>query len=159
MPTAVAPPSGGTTLPLAGATYDTAGTPPLPWSREITGEIGIHTRGAGVRLWLRMARRADVAPMDAALEFAELAEQWHDDTDDIASISRAISHAAYLKIINIGTPVLPLILRDLRDSGGFWFPALEAITRVRLGAEAERHSYRLLRALWIRWGEERGLLS
>jgi hypothetical protein len=39
-----------------------------------------------------------------------------------------IEQPAYRQIIGLGPAVLPLLLRDLRETGRFWFPALNAIT-------------------------------
>ncbi len=99
------------------------------------------------------------AGADASLEFRRKAAEWHAETDDLASVARMVSHPAYLRIINIGKPVLPLILEDLRDNGGFWFPALEAIAGASVGTDEERANFRLLRQAWLRWGESRGLLA
>jgi hypothetical protein len=93
-----------------------------------------------------------------ALEFQDLAVKWHEDTEDLASSARVVAHPAYLRIIGLGTSILPQLLRDLRDNGGLWFPALEAITGVTLGTAGERQRYRDLRQLWLAWGHEANLI-
>ena len=61
--------------------------------------------------------------------FHELAQQWRDETGMSSSVSEKLRHPAYRKIIEMGEPVLPHVLRELRDRPGFWFEALRAITK------------------------------
>jgi hypothetical protein len=133
----------------------TVGTSFLPERREVTG--GLRLPGLGIRHWIRESRNAEAGPLDLALEFQELAAKWHEDTEDLAASARVVAHPAYLRIISLGRPILPQLLRDLHDNGGLWFPALEAITGVALGTVEERKSYRDLRQLWLDWGHEANL--
>lgn len=96
--------------------------------------------------------------VDVATEFRALAARWHAETDDLSSALRAVSHAAYLRIIGLGEPAISLILHDLSENGGLWFPALEAITGASLGSDTERKSYAITRDFWLLWGREHGYL-
>jgi hypothetical protein len=97
------------------------------------------------------------AAEDRAEEFIALAENWKRDTKHVSLISRKILHPAYLRIIGMGQPALPFILRELRDRPGHWFVALRAIDNVDpvpAGASPEE-----ARELWLRWGRAANLLD
>ena len=58
-------------------------------------------------------------------EFRALANQWHRETDHHSSTSIIQSHAALQKIVRMGAPAVPLILRELNEGrDGHWFQAL-----------------------------------
>ncbi len=98
-------------------------------------------------------------PLDMEGTFRELAEQWHRETDYLSSISKKINHPAYRAIIDMGNPVVPLLLRELRDRPGLWFEALKKITgETPVPAEAKSDP-RQAREAWLRWGQEKGLIE
>ncbi|MFZ0704531.1 MAG: hypothetical protein WAM71_02925 [Candidatus Korobacteraceae bacterium] len=84
--------------------------------------------------------------------FKQLVEQWQSETWFKSSLSKRISHPAYLKIIGLGKEALPWILRELRDEPDHWFPALEAITREDHAPNAKNPQE--LRTAWLAWGEK-----
>jgi hypothetical protein len=53
--------------------------------------------------------------------FNELADSWHRETDFLSSSSGITSNENYLRIISMGKQVIPLILKDLKERGGFWY--------------------------------------
>ena len=61
--------------------------------------------------------------------FLELAEKWPYDTEMFSSPTKKLNHPAYQKIISIGKPVIPLILRELERQPDHWFMALTAIAK------------------------------
>jgi len=94
---------------------------------------------------------------DLKTEFEELVRSWSTDTAHLSSPIKLIKHPAYQRLIDLGPPVLPLILRDLAESGRFWFPALNAITGENpVPDDAAGDIERMTRA-WIEWGRENGL--
>ena len=92
-----------------------------------------------------------------ALRFGELASRWHRETGGISAPARVTSNDAYLRIIALGERVVPLILRDLRDQGGFWYPALRAITGQWPVPAHAVGKPRLMKEAWFRWARERGI--
>lgn len=129
--------------------------------REKNGEGGLRLPIGSLRTWWQVTNRREApraAPLDLALEFLELATKWHEETDDIASAYRTIAHPAYLRVIAKGRPFLPFVLADLRETGALWFPALTAITNLRLGTEEERRSAQVLTELWLEWGRRANLI-
>ncbi|SRR5258707_7113687 len=98
-----------------------------------------------------------MAEVDAA--FAELALKWSADTAHLSSPTELMEHPAYVRIIGLGPAVLPLLLRDLQESGRFWFPALHAITGENpVPDEAAGDVHRMSEA-WLDWGRRNGLLE
>ncbi len=87
--------------------------------------------------------------------FRALADQWREETGMLSSMSKKLAHPAYQKIIALGEPAVPLILRELRDRPGFWFEALKAITRQSPVPPDERTDPRRVRERWLNWGKEK----
>jgi hypothetical protein len=80
---------------------------------------------------------------------------WIEETGHLSSITKAMMHPSYLRIIGMGRDVLPLLLSELKSSPEHWFVALNAITGedpVPDGA-----SFGEAVSAWINWGEERHL--
>jgi hypothetical protein len=89
--------------------------------------------------------------------FAELALTWSAATAHLSSPTSLMEHPAYRQIIGLGPAVLPLLLRDLRETGRFWFPALYAITGENpVPDEAAGDTPRMTEA-WLDWGRRNGL--
>lgn len=90
--------------------------------------------------------------------FQDLVTIWREETGMLSSPVQKAIHRAYLEIIGLGPIVLPLIFRELRDRGGHWFYALEAITHfnpVPPGAEGDT---RCMKAAWLSWGTMHGYI-
>jgi hypothetical protein len=93
---------------------------------------------------------------DESLEevFSALASQWKKETWFLSSPRRRISHPAYLKVIGLGAPAIPLLIRELRDNPDQWVYALEAITREDPAPNAQ--SLAESRAAWLAWANQHG---
>jgi hypothetical protein len=64
---------------------------------------------------------------------------------------------AYQKIIAMGEPAIPLILREMKERPAHWFTALRAIAKSppeNEGADMGRAT-----AAWLKWGQERDYLD
>ena len=85
-------------------------------------------------------------------QFSRLTKQWHTETDGHSSPSRIVSNQAYLKIISLGKSVIPMILDELREKGGYWYPALRALTDENPVPESARGRTRLMKEAWLDWG-------
>lgn len=86
--------------------------------------------------------------------FDGLVSQWKDGTWFVSSIKKRISHPAFLKIIGLGSPAIPLILDELRREPDYWSYALEAITREDAAPYAR--NLQELRQAWLLWGQQHG---
>ena len=105
-----------------------------------------------------------MAPAEAPAEtmeerFRRLAAAWHRETGMLSSFSKKIQHPAYREIIAMGEAVVPLILRELRDSPDHWFVALKAITKQTPVPAQDRTDPKKVREAWLNWGRERGYLE
>jgi hypothetical protein len=90
-------------------------------------------------------------------EFRDLAARWREDTEHLSSTS-VFTHPAYQRIIGMGRPVVPLLLRDLPQSQSHWFWALRAITGENPVAPADAGNVQKMMNAWLAWGEEHGLV-
>jgi len=91
-------------------------------------------------------------------EFRQLVEKWHTEVMFVSSTTERIMHSAYQRIIGMGPVVVPLMLRELKDHGGHWFWALEAITGENPTGTENEGNVRRLREAWLKWGVERGMI-
>ena len=66
-------------------------------------------------------------PVPLDQKFANLAAQWRQETRHLSLISDIVMNMAYQKIIGMGTPVVELILQDLKRQPDHWFWALRSI--------------------------------
>ena len=60
--------------------------------------------------------------------FRQMVSEWKKEASILSSPRAITSHRAYQRIIDMGEPALPLIFNDMKSSGGWWYPALRAIT-------------------------------
>ena len=97
--------------------------------------------------------------LSAAEDFAELAEWWQTDTADLSSTTKRIAHPAYQRIIGLGKPVVPVLLRELKVQPNFWFHALRSITGADPVADEDRGSLAAMAVAWVEWGRENGYLE
>ena len=92
--------------------------------------------------------------LSAVGKFSRLATQWDRDTLNVSSVTSLVLHPAYQQIIGMGKAALPLILRELRTSGGHWFWALHAITGVDPVRSVDRGKYEQMKQAWLTWAAE-----
>ena len=90
--------------------------------------------------------------------FEELALTWSAGTAHLSSPGKLIEHPAYRQIIGLGPSVLPLILRDLQETGRFWFPALGAITGENPVPDHAAGDVERMTDAWLQWGRANGLI-
>lgn len=88
--------------------------------------------------------------------FYELVAQWREETGGLSSPRSITNHPAYQQIIEMGTPVLRLIFKELRENGGWWYPALRALTGTNPVPDSARGRPSLNDKAWLEWGEENG---
>ncbi len=88
--------------------------------------------------------------------FLQLAEQWRRETGMLSVVSKMVIHPAYQRIIGMGQPVVPLLLRELEREPDHWFWALQAITGENPVQPAQRGNLEEMAAAWLGWGREHG---
>lgn len=89
--------------------------------------------------------------------FQTLAARWRRETQMLSSVAMKVAHPDYDKIVEMGMPVVPLILHELRDRPGFWFVALERITGAKPAAGAK--GFEAAVESWLKWGRDQGYLN
>ena len=103
-----------------------------------------------------MQPKAKTTP-ELEASFNALAGQWERETCYWSFSSQRVWNIAYMKIINLGKPVLPLIFRELESSGNSdWHHALEVITGANPVAEDMRGKRGATKGAWLQWAREHG---
>lgn len=95
-------------------------------------------------------------PSDLEETFLQLAEQWRQETGMISLVSKIVMHPTYQRIIGMGQPVVPLILRELEQEPDHWFWALQSITGANPVEPQQRGRLRQMAGAWIQWGKDCG---
>lgn len=90
--------------------------------------------------------------------FRSLADDWSRSTGHISSVDDLVSHPSYQEIVRLGWDVVPLLLVDLKENQRFWFPALNAITKLRPFDPGDAGNGRRMTDAWIKWGQRKGLI-
>ena len=88
--------------------------------------------------------------------FSLLATKWKNETGPLSNITKKCTHPAYQQIIGMGWEVLPLILRDLKESKADWFWALTAITGANPISEEIAGNVTQMTEAWLRWARAKG---
>ena len=91
--------------------------------------------------------------------FVELVAEWRRGTGGLSSPMAIASHPAYQQIIKMGETALPMIFQELRENGGWWYPALRALTGRNPVPEAAKGRPPLNREAWLEWGRRDGYLQ
>jgi hypothetical protein len=89
-------------------------------------------------------------------KFRQLASVWRAETAYVSSSSDLVSHPAFQEIVRMGSPIIPLLLRELEDRTGHWHRALRQITGADPVQPADRGNLDKEAEAWLRWGKEQG---
>jgi hypothetical protein len=89
-------------------------------------------------------------------EFNELVNKWREDIGAESSLTNITGNINYLRIIALGKPVVPLILKELQRQPAPWFVALRAITgELNVGKEYTGNFKKIAEA-WVNWCNKNG---
>jgi hypothetical protein len=89
--------------------------------------------------------------------FKKLAKAWKSETELMSKVSQRVMHPAYQKIIGMGEPAIPLILKDLEKNGpNDWFWALTAITDENPITQEIAGNMTAMTEAWLQWGRNAG---
>lgn len=88
--------------------------------------------------------------------FRRLAALWRAETAYVSSSSDLVRHRAFREIVDMGRPVVPLLLRELQNRTGHWHRALRQITGADPVSPADRGNVDKAVEAWLRWGKEQG---
>ena len=89
-------------------------------------------------------------------KFYHLAEQWQSEVAGMSSTNRMSQHPAYQEIINMGNPIIPLLLSELKKNPLYWLAALSAITGTNPIKAEQKGRVKQMASAWIEWGKNQG---
>lgn len=89
-------------------------------------------------------------------KFIRLRGEWKAQRRHEPSTMKTVMLPAYQKIIGMGQPVVPLLLRELETDVDNWFWALMAITEEDPVQESSRGDGTAMAAAWVHWGRQHG---
>ena len=90
--------------------------------------------------------------------FIRLAAEWRQSREP-GDIHRMAMHMAYQRIIGLGTPIVPYILRELKCKPDHWFWALHAITGEDPVPQDAQGELGKMTEAWLEWGREEGYIE
>ncbi len=137
--------------------YDLKLNNPLITDGRITSLENIEYIDNVVRLQVNKPRQVAMKKQVGA-QFANLASEWKHSIRIISNWNQMILHPCYQRIIGLGPDVIPYILNDLKQNGGHWFWALQALTGENPIAEDDAGKTRKMAEAWLSWGKERGYI-
>lgn len=107
---------------------------------DVTVEIGAHLN------------------LEATLD--DLETKWRRETSFLSSMSAKIDNQWYQKIIALGKPVIPLLLKRLQKTPDHWFEALRKLTLENPVKDRPeiRGDMNAMSECWVSWGKKRGYL-
>ncbi len=115
---------------------------------------------AGKRNAIKYVQRVSI---ETSLEkdFNRLAAAWKADSKGPqSSLSRIVTHPAYLEIISRGEQMIPFILRDLEREPHFWFTALRILAKQFSPVKAKDvGNIKKMTEAWLEWGRNNGKIS
>jgi hypothetical protein len=95
-------------------------------------------------------------PAELKSEFQTLAQLWRKETRAVSVLRRKILHPAYQRIIGMGAPAVPLILKELSERPDDWMWALKSITGE--DPAPENATFDEAVSAWISWGKAKHLV-
>ena len=98
----------------------------------------------------------DSVPIALHRQFTELVTSWRAETAGLSSPRAIAGHPAYQQIIDLGEPAIPLILQDMKENGGWWYPALRTLTGENPVPESAKGNPPLNDEAWLQWGLDNG---
>ncbi len=120
----------------------------------------LHKYGLANRPPLITFRRR-IEEQSLAQSFREHVDLWKDETGHLSSITKAIAHPSYLRIIGLakyspGHEIERLLLQELESEPDHWFAALSAVT----GEDPVKteHDFDEAVRAWLAWGREKRII-
>jgi hypothetical protein len=88
------------------------------------------------------------------LKFKSFSKRWREEIGGESSLSRITGNVNYLKVINLGKEVIPLILKELQEEPAPWFVALRVLTEEEKVGRDHPGNFRQIADDWIKWGKD-----
>ena len=111
--------------------------------------LGVHGKRASVPEWKKNLEKA----------FRSYADKWYAETRRESSLTKITSNINYLKVIELGRPAVPLILKELQSNPAPWFLVLRVLTQNTEIGRGYPGNFEKMAEAWIKWGKERALIK
>jgi hypothetical protein len=106
---------------------------------------------------LPTSRESEV-PLEISNKFYILAKQWENEVEGYSSTAQISDHPAYREIISMGTQIVPLLLKELKNNPIFWLSALNKITGINPILPEQRGKIKQMAEAWLEWGKNQGYI-
>ncbi|WFU68583.1 hypothetical protein [Bradyrhizobium sp. CB2312] len=139
----------------------TSGTLPSHFNPRVAGLVSQGVAPTRPRLILRDAQDAAFRSTKGQLvasEFKKHKKKWLSETMYYSSPVDRYLHESYARIIGLGWPAVPHILRSLAETPNDWFYALRAITGENPVSDSMAGDVVQMAQAWVAWGKARGLI-
>ncbi|MBU1626553.1 hypothetical protein KKB18_04215 [bacterium] len=104
------------------------------------------------------SKTVKVIDPDIEKEFKQLVDQWRKEVIYFSSVEKIIMNKNYQRIMAMGKPAVPLILRELKKQPDDWFYALRMITGENPVKPIDKGDIKKMARTWIEWGKQNGYL-
>jgi hypothetical protein len=84
-------------------------------------------------------------------QFEKLKRQWQTDCALISSSHDLFAHPAYRSIVDLGPPVIPILLAELEQKPQHWTFALSQIAGINPVPPREAGKLRSMARAWLKW--------
>ena len=100
----------------------------------------------------------EIPPAPASVEerFRQLAAAWQDAVAHQSSTTLRNNHPAYREIVELGSEVMPLLLRDMQENHTHWFSGLREITGAAPIPKSAAGNVPQMVAAWLSWAKDHG---
>ena len=96
----------------------------------------------------------DTQNLGIEYEFGHLVSEWKSGRPRGADVAQMTRHPAYRRIIGMGKPAIPLILKELERETDHWFPALRELTGASPVPEESKGNLSKMTQAWLDWGKD-----
>jgi hypothetical protein len=90
-------------------------------------------------------------------KFELLFEQWYIETA-LLSGKRVYENPNYQKMVALGKPIIPLLLKKLEIKPCYLFNALEKLTGEDPVLKEHSTDFEMIKSDWLTWGKEKGYI-
>jgi len=94
------------------------------------------------------------------IRFEFLRDLWRQDIGRDSSLTNITKNKYYSQIIELKTPVVPYILKELQVRPGPWFFALRSIIKDDSPKIPNEYigNFKKMSEVWVEWGKHRGMI-
>jgi hypothetical protein len=91
-------------------------------------------------------------------EFQELAKKWKKQTGHYSTMIHVTRNENYLRIIALGKPIIPFILKDMEKEPDYWFEALRILSNDNPVPKEHLGDLYKMTDDWLSWGRKKAII-